>query len=75
LVQIRGIGQEKAKKLVETAKDYLANVEQIDAATIEAEPDDAADSNAGEAAEKDTAEGEDAPDRIEPGEDDAAGEQ
>ncbi|MBL6972078.1 MAG: hypothetical protein ISR63_08115, partial [Desulfobacterales bacterium] len=71
LVQVRGIGQEKAKKLVETAKDYLANIEQIEAASIEVGPDDAEDSDTGEAAEKGTAEGEDAPAWIESGEDDA----
>jgi N utilization substance protein A len=71
LVQIRGIGQEKAKKLIETAKDYLVNIEKIEAASIEAEPDDAKDSDTGETAEKDIAEGEDAPARVESGEADA----
>ncbi|MEE8432861.1 MAG: transcription termination factor NusA [Candidatus Desulfatibia sp.] len=75
LIQIRGIGQEKAKKLIETAKDYIANIEQIDEASIEAEPDDAQDSDTGEAAEKDNAEGEEASARIESGADDAADEQ
>lgn len=75
LIQIRGIGQEKAKKLIETAKDYLVNIEQIDEASIEAEPDDDKDSDTGEAAEKDTAEDGEAPARIESGDDDAADEQ
>lgn len=75
LIQIRGIGQEKAKKLIETAKDYIAKIEQIDEASIEAEPDDAKDSDTGEAAEKDTAEGEEAPARIESGDDDDADKQ
>ncbi len=75
LVQIRGIGHEKAKKLTETAKDYIINRDQIDEASIEASSDDEEDSDTGEASEEDTAAGEDAPARIESGDGDDADEQ
>ncbi|MEA3280614.1 MAG: transcription termination factor NusA [Thermodesulfobacteriota bacterium] len=43
LIQIRGIGEEKAVKLIETAKDYIANAGSVDKITEEAVQDDAPD--------------------------------
>lgn len=43
LIQIRGIGEEKAVQLIETAKNYTATAESVDKTTEEAEQDDAPD--------------------------------
>ena len=43
LVQIRGIGEEKAVQLIEIAKDYIANAGSVDKTTKEAAQDDAPD--------------------------------
>ncbi len=43
LIQIRGIGEEKAVQLIEIAKDYTATAGSVDKATEEAAQDDAPD--------------------------------
>ncbi len=43
LIQIRGIGEEKAVQLIETAKDYTATAGSVDKTTEDAAQDDASD--------------------------------
>lgn len=43
LIQIRGIGEEKAVKLIETAKNYIANAGSVDKTTKEVALDDTPD--------------------------------
>ncbi|MEA1947140.1 MAG: transcription termination factor NusA [Thermodesulfobacteriota bacterium] len=45
LIQIRGIAEEKAMQLIETAKEYVASREQVDEISNEALPNDKLDSD------------------------------
>lgn len=67
LVQIRGIAEEKAQKLIETAKKYTATIDPINETPMEA--------SSGKASEKDTGEGEDMSARAQSSNNDAPDEQ
>lgn len=81
LVRIRGIAESKARKLIETATDYMASQDDLDETPPEAssddkvDPDDQHDSHEAsateipEASEDDLVEGDDASDRAEPSDD------
>jgi len=81
LIRIRGIGESKARKLIETAIDYMASQDDLDETPLEASSDDKADPDdqhdsheasameTPEASEDDLVDGEDASDGTEPSDD------
>jgi len=58
LIQIRGIGEEKAVQLIETAQNYAATAKSVDKTTEEAEQDDAPDQTDAGSVDKTTEEAE-----------------
>ena len=66
LIQIRGIGEEKAVQLIETAKNYTPTAESVDKTTEEAAQDDAPDQTDAGSIDEATEEAEqnDAPDQT-----------
>jgi N utilization substance protein A len=77
LIQIRGIGEEKAQKIIETAQEYSEAIKAVDETSTEASIDnevdiddppelhEAIDSNIEEASEEDVDEGEESSERLE----------
>jgi N utilization substance protein A len=68
LIQIRGIGEEKAAQLIATAKDYMTSLNQVDENSKDALPDNGADgdeisvvSDVREVSEENISNSEDAP--------------